>query len=89
MSEYRAWETLCIGVTGIVLAKSRAQARYATIHAAREAGYRVAFTEKVRVRRAPDYDDLVPVCLPAVPKAPRALDLDYAARLHGSAKEDQ
>lgn len=52
----KAWETILWGIAGIVLARSRAQARAVTIRAAREAGYDVKWTEPVSVLRAPQYD---------------------------------
>lgn len=53
----KAWEVHLRGFdTTIAFAKSRSAARYRVLAAARDSGYRIEFTEKMRVVRAPEYD---------------------------------
>ncbi len=51
----RAFKTECTGVTTIVFAETAGQAKYDTMRAANDAGYRVKFTD-VAACRAPKYD---------------------------------
>ena len=53
-----AWTTELWDIESVIHAPTRAAARAATIRAAREAGYKVGFLERVRVRRAPYLDEL-------------------------------
>lgn len=50
-----AWRTTVCEVHSVVFAESRGKARQAVYRAAKEAGYRVTFTD-VRCVRAPDLD---------------------------------
>lgn len=53
------WRTTLWGIDSCVFASTRSKARYATIRAARDAGYVVPFTAEVRVERAPELDGLL------------------------------
>lgn len=52
----KAWLCTLWDIPGIVRAPTRAAARYAMICAARDAGYNAQFTERVSVKRAPEFD---------------------------------
>jgi hypothetical protein len=54
----KAWIVRLIEVDSVVLAETRSKARAATVRAANEAGYDVAFTAPARVTRAPEFDRL-------------------------------
>lgn len=51
-----AFRTTLSGVVSVVAADSPAQAKYRTLRSARDAGYRVEFTD-LRCRRAPEFDE--------------------------------
>lgn len=54
----RTYRTVLFGEWTVVMAKSPGAARYATLKSAREAGYQVPFTEKIRVTCADEFNVL-------------------------------
>lgn len=52
------WRTTLMQIDSCVFAETRSKARYATLRAARSAGYDVPFTAHVRVVRAPELDGI-------------------------------
>jgi hypothetical protein len=54
----KAYETMAIGTKSIVFARTRAQARYFTVRAANDAGYKITFMDVQYARRRKEYDGM-------------------------------